>query len=41
LDEGVQILELARNARGLFERQEPCQKRRQPRGGQHGKSGEK
>ena len=28
MDEGVQILELARNAQRLFERQEPRQKRR-------------
>ena len=28
MDEGVQILELARNAQSLFERQEPRQKRR-------------
>ncbi len=28
MDEGVQILELARNAPRLFERQEPRQKRR-------------
>ena len=28
MEEGVQILELARNAQGLFERQEPRQKRR-------------
>jgi site-specific DNA recombinase len=28
MDEGVQILELARNAQKLFERQEPRQKRR-------------
>jgi hypothetical protein len=28
MDEGVQILELARNARRLFERQEPREKRR-------------
>src|SRR5437660_137629 len=28
MDEGVQILELARNARRLFEQQEPRQKRR-------------
>ena len=28
LDEGVQLLELARNAQRLFERQEPRQKRR-------------
>ena len=28
MDEGVQILELARNAQRLFERQEPREKRR-------------
>ena len=28
MDEGLRILELARNARSLFERQEPRQKRR-------------